>query len=245
MARFGRRKTDGPVAPTVITGTLGDPGGDDRLDVTFRISDDGVRLMAGEREIGSWPLADVSMTAGGSTLWYFEAEGDRLPFVPTRPAALEASALVTRPDGSRRSRPWSGRRRRPDPPATPEPDRPQRADVPPEREGIGDRATASAEPPGGRARPHPRKPRTRRMPRVSNPLRRTPGSEKPGERDARERLWLRTVDAARRRGWFGLDRLPVDESDRHGPHQHTWDHPAAASSGPAQHVCTICGAIRR
>jgi hypothetical protein len=49
---------------------------------------------------------------------------------------------------------------------------------------------------------------------------------------------------ARHRGLFGLDRLPVDERNRHGDHEHTWDH-RAAGSGLAQHLCTICGAVRR
>ena len=273
MARFGRRSTGDPVAPRVVTGTLGDPGDDDRLEVTFRISDDDVQLTAGDREIGSWPLAEVSMTTGGSELWYFEAEGDRLPFVPTRPAALEASALVRRPDAdARRARmPWLGRSRRARRSTTSAPDpRPVEgpASVAPPSEAPAPEAPApeapKAPPRDVTAEPHPGDP----PPFESTAAQSTPAESTPAESTSatrsaadsagrsapptsapdqatRGRLWLRTVDTARRRGWFGLDRLPVDESDRDGPHQHTWDHPAAASSGPAQHVCTICGAIRR
>lgn len=57
--------------------------------------------------------------------------------------------------------------------------------------------------------------------------------------------WIRTLDIARRYDTFGLDRVPIDTSLRGQEHQHTWDHRVAATSGLGQHICTICGAIRR
>ena len=57
--------------------------------------------------------------------------------------------------------------------------------------------------------------------------------------------WIRTLDVARRYDAFGLDRVPIDTSLRGQEHQHTWDHRVAATSGLGQHICTICGTIRR
>ncbi|MDJ0791558.1 MAG: hypothetical protein QNJ71_06650 [Acidimicrobiia bacterium] len=60
----------------------------------------------------------------------------------------------------------------------------------------------------------------------------------------REGRWIRTIDSARRYGLFGLDRVPVDRNLRNQEHRHTYDHRAAATSGPARYVCTICGKVR-
>lgn len=57
--------------------------------------------------------------------------------------------------------------------------------------------------------------------------------------------WIRTLDVARRYDAFGLDRVPIDTSLRGREHQHTWDHRVAATSGLGQHICTICGSVRR
>lgn len=68
------------------------------------------------------------------------------------------------------------------------------------------------------------------------------------QRGTRERLnsaWLRSLDVARKYDIFGLDRVPIDEGLRGQEHQHTWDHRVAAESGAGQHICTICGMIRR
>jgi hypothetical protein len=59
------------------------------------------------------------------------------------------------------------------------------------------------------------------------------------------RLWIRALDIARKYDTFGLDRVPIDANLRGREHQHTWDHRVAATSGLGQHICTICGAIRR
>ena len=66
-----------------------------------------------------------------------------------------------------------------------------------------------------------------------------PPSDEPG--DGR---WIRTLDTARRYGLFSLDRVPVDETLRGSEHRHTFDHRAAATSGPGNHICTICGKVR-
>jgi hypothetical protein len=57
--------------------------------------------------------------------------------------------------------------------------------------------------------------------------------------------WILAIDLARKYDAFGLDRVPIDTSLRGGDHQHTWDHRVAATSGLGQHICTICGAIKR
>lgn len=248
MAPRGRQRHGGPpAAPTVVSGVLGDPGDDDRIEVTFRIEGDRVRLSAGDHELGSWPLEDVSMTGAGTSLWYFEAEGDRLAFVPSRPAALEASALVTTSARSTRRR---GRTR--DEPRTPGTDQTEAAGSTDHR---GEASTATPAPPVSRGEdrvrrrlPRPRLPkltirRTAERTSTDRTSRAIPAGEPVDRR--RRRYWLGAIDFARRRGMFGLDRLPVDEANRDGDHQHTWEHPAAATSGPAQWICTICGGIRR
>lgn len=80
-------------------------------------------------------------------------------------------------------------------------------------------------------------------------------SLKPGRREAadsgkagvrsrtRPKRWIRLIDTVRVYSAFGLDRVPVDTSLRGSEHQHTWDHRAAASSGPSKHICTICGKL--
>ena len=60
----------------------------------------------------------------------------------------------------------------------------------------------------------------------------------------RESRWIRTLDRARPYSVFGLDRVPVDLALRGTDHTHTWDHRAAAPSGPSKHICTVCGKIR-
>jgi len=65
----------------------------------------------------------------------------------------------------------------------------------------------------------------------------TTGSVKP-------KRWVRLIDSIRVYAVFGLDRVPVDTSLRGSEHQHTWDHRAAASSGPSKHICTICGRLK-
>ena len=61
---------------------------------------------------------------------------------------------------------------------------------------------------------------------------------------SRSSQWVRTIDLVRTYSVFGLDRVPVDMALRGSEHQHTWDHRAAAASGPSKHICTICGRIR-
>lgn len=60
----------------------------------------------------------------------------------------------------------------------------------------------------------------------------------------RPKRWIKLIDAVRVYSVFGLDRVPVDVSLRGAEHQHTWDHRAAAPSGPSKHICTICGRLK-
>lgn len=61
---------------------------------------------------------------------------------------------------------------------------------------------------------------------------------------AKPKRWIGLIDTVRVYSVFGLDRVPVDVSLRGSEHQHTWDHRAAASSGPSKHICTICGKLK-
>ena len=63
--------------------------------------------------------------------------------------------------------------------------------------------------------------------------------------DGLNRTWLRALDVARKYDIFGLDRVPIDETERGQEHEHTWDHRVATSSGAGSRICTICGKIRR
>lgn len=67
------------------------------------------------------------------------------------------------------------------------------------------------------------------------------------ERDSwRHRTWIRAIDFARQYDLFGLDRVPINLSQRDDPnHSHTWNHRVAPTGGPGRYLCTICGAIRR
>ena len=71
-----------------------------------------------------------------------------------------------------------------------------------------------------------------------------PRSEGVEKKTKREGRWVRTLDRARPYSVFGLDRVPVDVALRGVDHTHTWDHRAAAPSGPSKHICTVCGKIR-
>lgn len=76
----------------------------------------------------------------------------------------------------------------------------------------------------------------------------SPEDEHARSADLKERInatWIRAIDLARKYDTFGLDRVPIDTSLRGQEHEHTWDHRVAATSGLGQHICTICGAIRR
>ena len=66
-----------------------------------------------------------------------------------------------------------------------------------------------------------------------------------GFAEMRHRVWIASLDLARRYDLFGLDRVPVNESLRGNPnHAHTWDHRVAPKTGPGSFICTICGEIR-
>jgi len=76
--------------------------------------------------------------------------------------------------------------------------------------------------------------------------------ERPGQEDEEpeesgdglNRVWMHTIDIARKYDILGLDRVPIDEKLRGEEHVHTWDHRVAWKSGPGAHICTICGKVR-
>lgn len=64
--------------------------------------------------------------------------------------------------------------------------------------------------------------------------------------ELRHRLWMTSLDFARKYDLFGLDRVPVSEGQGSDPnHTHTWDHRVAPSSGPSSFICTACGAFKK
>lgn len=75
------------------------------------------------------------------------------------------------------------------------------------------------------------------------PTRQGDGESSFGE--MRHKLWIASLDLARRYDLFGLDRVPVNESLRGNPdHAHTWNHRVAPKTGPGSFICTICGEMR-
>jgi len=72
-------------------------------------------------------------------------------------------------------------------------------------------------------------------------------SEPAADRETfRHRVWMGTIDFARRYDLFGLDRVQVTAELRSDPnHAHSWNSRVAPTTGPGRYICTICGAIRR
>ncbi|MFO7700919.1 MAG: hypothetical protein R6W79_09990 [Acidimicrobiia bacterium] len=188
--------TSGPI---VVTGAIEVPSQPEPLAVTLTVDTFSVAMRTKDMELGSWLLAEVTITPITSRRFAFEAEGDRLVFTPDDPGTLSSHTIVAR-DSS----------------AT----------------GTGRK---------------PRKPERRK--KTPSPEERSPGPEEPRSRTANQEApqttrWLRTIDSARRRGLFDLDRVPVNEALRGQEHRHTFDHGTAASSGLVSRICTICGTVR-
>ncbi|HSJ71829.1 MAG TPA: hypothetical protein VLA29_09325 [Acidimicrobiia bacterium] len=224
IPRIKRSRSDDPQTtsgPIVVSGFIEVPSQPEPLAVTLTVDTFSVALRTKDMELGSWLLAEVTITPITSKRFSFEAEGDRLVFRPDDPATLSSHTIVTRGSSaaSAEKKPRSPERPKGLPSAEARSIRWERP-----------RFLKKARTPGQDQARSPN-PQTARSPRV----------EKEAPQTSR---WLRTVDSARRRGFFNLDRVPVNEGLRGQEHQHTFDHGTAASSGPASHICTICGKVR-
>jgi hypothetical protein len=252
-----------PMPPMSASGSVRSPGERNPLSVTLTVSGTDVALRSGDLELGTWQTSDVEISAVDATRFAFEAEGDRLIFTADDPTSFASHPLVHPYPGSQEakdSQPKPKRKRRkkrsrtPAPPPTsavtetappavdldaPAPDvaevtptdESSEVDQPAVEEmsaGSVVEATASTEATG----------------RLDDA---TPPDETQKRKTAsagRGGPWIRTLDMARRNGFFGLDRVQVAEGLRGQEHQHTFDHGAAAGYGPSKHICTICGKVK-
>ena len=229
--------------PTLLTGSIRNPQEDEALAVTMSINATGFALHADDVALGSWGTDEVEIVPLGDRAFEFVAEGDRLIFVPDD---LDAFMRRVFPDqGGRR------RRKKPSQAARPPSPAPRAEDAPAAESEASSRiqepAPVPSPPPAKPSKPKRRRKvqvsavtvRRKAKPAKTYDLPNDPPSDEPG--DGR---WIRTLDTARRYGLFSLDRVPVDETLRGSEHRHTFDHRAAATSGPGNHICTICGKVR-
>lgn len=207
--------TSGPI---VVTGAIEVPSQPEPLAVTLTVDAFSVALRTKDTELGSWLIAEVTVTPITSRRFAFEAEGDRLVFTPDDPATLSSHTIVTRGSST------AGVEKKPRKPV-----RPKELPSPEARrstlwEKVRSRAPKRSEAGSARREGAPSPKTEREVPHTTR--------------------WLRTIDSARRRGLFDLDRVPVNEALRGQEHRHTFDHGTAASSGLVSRICTICGKVR-
>jgi hypothetical protein len=224
IPRMKRSRSDDRVptsGPIVVTGSIEVPSQAEPLAVTLSVDTFSVTMRTKDMELGSWLLAEVTITPITARRFAFEAEGDRLVFTPDDPAILASHTIVTRGSST------TG--------AEKKPRKPERSTKRPSPKARFARWELPRFP---RKAPSPRQDQARSS---SPQTARAPKVEKEVPQTSR---WLRTVDSARHRGIFDLDRVPVNEALRGQEHQHTFDHGTAASSGLVSHICTICGKVR-
>jgi hypothetical protein len=203
-----------------IPGSVSVEGDADPLRVRLVVSNDRISLRSGEAELGSWALAsvDVAPTRDGS--FDFTADGETIRFMPDEPDAFSQLAMITTRT-TRRSR----RRRKAEsakPAAAPAPPQPRPAVRSERPKASVPRSTAKQRRDAGRA--------------TSEAAQRMASG-------AVKRAWLFTLDRARDKNLFGLDRVQVtDEMRADEDHEHTWDRRIA--NGLAKHICTACGKVR-
>lgn len=238
MARWRGKSSSSEQEPSrpelVVPGAIRSPDEADVLVVVLSITDSTLTLQADGSELGRWDSADVEIRPIDTTSFEFVAEGDRLIFLPDDPAAF---AIVPIAGGSsteqsrrarRRSKKKSDDGAAPTRPSDPAP----RAD-PPKPTPVA----KSTKPPRIRRR---MKSGRKHVGSGKTPAPRAQGTSN----EKKDGVWIRMLDKGRKYDMFGLDRVPIDEDLRGKPHQHTWDHRVAATSGPGKHICTLCGKIR-
>ena len=152
-------------------------------------------------------------------------------------------------------RPWRRTKAKPAPPPNPEPAtsaQPRQPVDPDVTPPSGEVATSIRSETAAEAEVDAPKNQRRSLkaPRARVPSLEGARTEAPAQGEAtttgwvKPKRWIRLIDSVRVYSVFGLDRVPVDTSLRGSEHQHTWDHRAAASSGPSKHICTICGRLK-
>lgn len=240
-----RRRAKGPQPESepiddstlVFPGFISTPTQDKGLAVEISKSGGDIVMRTGKSELGRWPLTEATIHAIDATSFAFTAEGDHLVFTPDDPAVFAASALVTAEvveDGRRKRR-----KTKKAPVATePAPDRGE-ASTRKQRRAATKAETLKGSTVTGRVRDAEASETQSREPFLE--LQNEP--EEPSDAWHPTR-WVWFVDVARRNRFFGLDRVPIDETSRGFKHEHSWDHRVATRSGFASHVCTICGRIR-
>lgn len=229
MPRLGTNSSRSERADERAAGTVRIPGETDPLNVTIAISDESVTMKSGDLELGSWSQSDVTIRRIDPFSFAFTAEGDRLVFVPDDARSFAKLPIVTSgPSAQPKKRPLLAQRRQ------------ARATRP--KRSLGDRVRIPRP-----AISIPRRARsTSPIPPSPMPIAASaPSGNAPSQSSADERtLWLKAVDMARENEWLGLNRVPFHPEQRGREHQHTYDHGAAAKSGPSGRICTVCGQIR-
>jgi hypothetical protein len=254
-------------AVLVVSGAIRDPDEDDVLAVELSILSSEIAMHADGYELGRWSSTAVVIRPIDSVSFEFIAEGDQLIFLPDDPAAFGIIPLVTGDivtAGRRKSR---RSKQKPDGAApksspTSPPEEPSESTLQ-EREAASSEVRAATEPVASSSDSEPTAEASNdesSMPNMAalRALRPKKKSRKESVPDqafdappltepnkTRTRVWIRTLDIARRYDILGLDRVPIDVASRGREHEHTWDHRVAASSGAGKHICTICGKIRR
>lgn len=222
MLRRGARDVhldDAPVgtAPVTFSGSIRSAAEDDALGVDLTVSSTEITLNTDGATLGTWPASDVIIRPLDSTTFEFIAEGDRLLFTPDDPATFRSGLPDSDSgDGTRKRRRRTSKKESPGTAQTPRDESPAAVETPPDtRPDHEEQGSDSDE------------------------------THRKGSRERLSAAWLRSLDVARRYDLLGLDRVPIDESNRGEEHEHTWDHRVAATSGAGKHICTICGKIRR
>lgn len=215
--RLRKKKAQRPsvTLPLVVPGSIRIPRETQPLGVVLTFTETRVSLAADDVDLGDWPPSDVEISPIDARLFSFVAEGDHLVFRPDDPQSF-SDHLESLGGTQDRSESKKAPKRRTRWRRPKEATEPQRATI------------KSTPEPSARV--------------VAKPA--AVHREAAVDPSTRESLWLRTIDAARHRGLFGLDRIPVDVAARGQDHQHTFDHGAVASSGPARYICAICGKVK-
>lgn len=234
---------------TVVSGSIRTRDDDEALTVTLSVWDTTITLRSDRADLGQWASSAVDIDERPDGTYEFTAEGDHLIFVPDDPVvfgALEVAQRHQQPP-SRRST-WARRR-----------DKKRRRDAEPKirtefvRDRVVDvrgdepaialhpRNTPRVTPEARREAATPALPTAGELPR---PRTRGP-ARRGGLRGRGRRMWVATLDRARRIDLFGLDRVPVTKAMRDDPdHSHTWNHRVAPRRGPGSRICTVCGKVR-
>jgi hypothetical protein len=230
----------------VVSGSIRSPDETDALGVELTINGSEIALHADGSELGRWESEVVEIRQIDATSFEFNAEGDRLIFLPDDPAAFGIIPIARGVDAESGRR--KGRKAKRSKDHADEPGAPPSSDT--SAAGDNPKVKKLSKPAKVKKLSKPAKVKKLSKPakvkKLSKPAKvKRPSKPAKEPRAERTGAWLRTLDMARRYDLLGLDRVPVDVELRGGEHQHTWDHRVAATSGAGKHICTLCGRIRR